>query len=51
MTTSTFTEKNNFLKTSAVLNYLSQIFCLNTAATFTVQATGYRLALYFTMQR
>jgi len=37
--------------TSAVQNYLSHIFCLNTADTFTVQATDYRMALYFTMQR
>jgi len=37
------------LETSAVQNYLSHIFYLNTAATFTVQATDYRLALYFVM--
>jgi len=44
-------EKYFSSETSPVLNYLYQIFCLNTAATFTVQATDYRLDLYFTMQR
>jgi hypothetical protein len=38
------------LETSAVRNYLSQIFCLNTAAAFRVQATDCRLALHFIIQ-
>jgi hypothetical protein len=51
MTTPTFTEIKHFvLETSAERNYLSQIFCLNTAVALKLQATDYKVSLHFITQ-
>jgi hypothetical protein len=51
MTKPTFPENKYFvLETSAERNYLSQIFCLNTAVALKLQATDYKVTLHFIIQ-